>query len=721
MAAPIVFAITGGKGGVGKSVFAANFAITLGIETRTPVLLIDLDAKSCGDQNLITGLKPVKTVAEMLSYTGAINAQTIGSLCAKHASGMHFIGAVRSPDEMLSTDGDGITRLVENFGRVFPIMVLDIGSDLGPAQLAVLNQTTMVIVLTVPEILAVNQTYRAINDLTRASLPQEAIQVVINKANASGIPAQAIAQSLRRQVLGVIPQDDVTTTASLQRGAPFVLGQNRTPLLTSYFDLARTITTSGILQKLQAANRPSPNAVRVPAAAAATSASGSSVQDSRAPKPLDGRTILRMRIHQELIKAMDLKKGVTDTNGDPAKEKQLRDKTHQLISQIVDREAPNSTRSDRVQLVKEVLEEALGLGPLEDLLADETVTEVMVNGRDNIFVEKSGRLTKLEMSFTSNQQLRNIIERIVTPLGRRIDEKTPYVDARLKDGSRVHAIIEPLAIDGPALTIRKFAKKPIQFKNYLEWGSMTEPMVDFLRICVENGLNVIISGGTGSGKTTLLNVMSSFIPATERIITVEDAAELQLKQLHVVRLETRPANMEGTGAVTIRDLVKNTLRMRPDRIVVGECRGGEALDMLSAMNTGHDGSMTTVHANSPREAVARLETLCLMAGMDLPAKAIREQVAGAVDLIIQISRLSDGSRKVLSITEVVGMQGETVTLQEVFRFKEEGFDKNRKIIGQFQAMGLIPTFIEEFERKGVKVPRSIFTNTGGPTKKASGT
>ena len=471
-----------------------------------------------------------------------------------------------------------------------------------------------------------------------------------------------------------------------------------------------------MLKRLQSIQKP--NAAQFKKAETIVSSDDVSAQKSSV-KPLDSRTLLKLRIHSELIKALDLKKGLTDTNGDASKELALKQKTQQVISQLVDRESPNMSRTDRVQIVKEVLDEALALGPLEDLLADESVTEIMVNGRDTIFIEKGGKVQKSDVTFTSNLQLRNVIERIVTPLGRRIDEKTPYVDARLKDGSRVHAIIEPLSIDGPALTIRKFAKKPITTKNYIEWGSMTQSMVDFLKICVENGLNVIISGGTGSGKTTLLNVISGFIPATERIITVEDAAELQLNQTHVVRLETRPANMEGTGAVTIRDLVRNTLRMRPDRIVVGECRGGEALDMLSAMNTGHDGSMTTVHSNSPREAIGRLETLCMMAGMDLPAKAIREQIAGAVDLIIQISRLSDGSRKIISITEVVGMQGESVTLQEIFRFKEEGFDKNRKIMGQFQAMGLIPAFIEEFERRGVKIPRTLFTTNPSSTSPLS--
>jgi septum site-determining protein MinD len=415
---------------------------------------------------------------------------------------------------------------------------------------------------------------------------------------------------------------------------------------------------------------------------------------------------------------MDLKKDIMNSENDPAKAKELRARTQRTVSDLTDRLSPGLPRDDRARVIKETLDEALGLGPLEELLADPTVTEIMVNGCDMIYIEKSGKLTLSNITFTSNLQLRNVIERIVAPLGRRIDERTPYVDARLVDGSRVNAIIEPLSIDGPAVTIRKFPAERVTSVDYVQrFGSMTQAMMDFMKVCVEQGLNIIISGGTGSGKTTLLNVMSGFIPANERIVTVEDAAELQLKQEHVVRLETRPANLEGTGEVSIRDLIRNSLRMRPDRIIVGECRDGAALDMLSAMNTGHDGSMTTVHANTPREAIARLETLCLMAGMELPAKAIREQIAGAVDLIVQISRLSDGSRKLMSITEVVGIQGDTVTLQEVFRYKEEGFDKNRKIIGTFQAMGLIPTFIETFEQKGVSIPRNLFISADPGTVK----
>jgi len=496
---------------------------------------------------------------------------------------------------------------------------------------------------------------------------------------------------------------------------------------SAYHEIVRKLT-GGILQKLKTASRPKVTSVHKPAEAGQAAQIGGAVPSMMAPKRKGARkreihplTLLKMQVHSGLIKEMDLKKDLMNSEGDPNKARELKARTQKVISELTDRLSPGLPREDRARVIKETIDEALGLGPLEELLADPTVTEIMVNGCDMIYVEKSGKLTLSPVTFTSNLQLRNVIERIVSPLGRRIDERTPYVDARLPDGSRVNAIIEPLSIDGPAVTIRKFPQDRITEKDYVErFGSMTKQMVEFLKICVEQGLNIVISGGTGSGKTTLLNVMSSFIPVNERIVTVEDAAELQMKQEHVVRLETRPANLEGTGEVSIRDLIKNSLRMRPDRIVVGECRDGAALDMLAAMNTGHDGSMTTVHANTPREAIARLETLCLMAGMELPAKAIREQIAGAVDLIVQISRMSDGSRKLLSITEVVGMQSDTVTLAEIFRFKEEGFDKNRKIVGQFQALGLIPTFIEEFEQKGVSVPRNLFMSSEQVTLKPKG-
>lgn len=714
-----LIAVAGGKGGVGKSVFAANLASALMLELRTQVLLIDADAKSCGDQNVILGLRPTKTLAEVAQFTGSMTPQSLAQVLTMHSSGLAYIGAVRGPDETLAVNTDLFIKQLEFFSRNFKFIVVDLGTDLGEFQKALLREATALMLVTAPEILVVNQTQRMIHDLLTATYPMDMFQLVINKVSNLGVSPQAISQSLRLPVVGMIPNDEVTSLGSLQRGVPFVIAQNSTPVSMAYHEIVRKLT-GGILQNLKGLHKPAATAAKP-----STNTGGFTAgQSAPAQDGSDVKNALKLRIHNELIKAMDLKKGITETNNDPVKEAALRQKTLQSITQIIDRESPNHARDDRSKIIKEVLEEALGLGPLEDLLKDPAVTEIMVNGHKRIFIEKSGKIASSPVTFTSNLHLRNIIERIVTPLGRRIDEKTPYVDARLKDGSRVNAIIEPLSIDGPALTIRKFKKGGITSEKYLEFGSLTKPMMDFLKICVENGLNIVISGGTGSGKTSLLNMLSGFIPSHERVVTVEDAAELQLAQEHVVRLETRPANMEGTGAISIRDLVRNALRMRPDRIVVGECRDGAALDMLSAMNTGHDGSMTTTHANSPRECIARLETLCLMAGMDLPVRAIREQISGAVHLIVQISRLSDGSRKVLSVTEVCGMQGDTVTLQEIFRFKETGSDKNRKIIGQFQAMGLIPTFVEKLEAKGVIISRDIFSNdpkvTSPTTPKATG-
>lgn len=703
-----IICISGGKGGVGKSVFAANFALTILLESRSKVLLVDLDQNSAGDLNIITGIRPNKSVRDFVQYNGAINPTTLPALFNAHPSGMFYLSAVKSPDENLQTSADIFIKQLESASSLFDFIIVDIGCDFEDVQMAVLDNASACLLLSTPEILAVNQTRKIFNQFMAATMPTDLFSFVINKATPSALNPESLKQILGPNIIGQIPQDDVTNFAALQRSTPFVNPQARSPIVAAYFEVARRLLGSGKLQKMKASAR---------SLAKPPSLKGNETTDKFVDSKEDPRTLMKIRIHNALIIAMDLKKGITDTQGDANKEKNLYDKTRQSITQIIDKEYPGIDRNERSAIIKEVLDEALGLGPLEELLADDNVSEIMVNGPKQIFAERSGKLTLTSVTFTSNLQLRNVIERIVTPLGRRIDEKNPYVDARLKDGSRVNAVIEPIAIDGPSITIRKFAKKAVTPDDYIKWNSMTAGMIDFLRICVENGLNIIVSGGTGSGKTTLLNVLSSFIPTGERIITVEDAAELQLKQNHVVRLETKPANMEGTGAVSIRDLVKNTLRMRPDRIIVGECRGGEALDMLSAMNTGHDGSMTTVHSNSPREAISRLETLVMMAGMDLPARAIREQVAGAVDLIVQISRLSDGSRKILSITEVVGMQGETVTLQEIFRFKETGFDKNRKIIGQFQAMGLIPSFIEEFERKGIKIPRSLFTS--GPNTNSS--
>jgi len=367
----------------------------------------------------------------------------------------------------------------------------------------------------------------------------------------------------------------------------------------------------------------------------------------------------------------------------------------------------------RMQIFNEIIDEMTGFGPIQPLLDDPDVSEVMVNGPKKVFVEKNGKLTRSAITFDDDDHVARIIDRIILPLGRRVDADSPTVDARLPDGSRVNAVIRPVSIDGPCITIRKFKKDKLSIQQLIDYGSLNANMGDFIRACVLAHLNIVISGGTGSGKTTLLNVLSSFIPEGERIVTIEDAAELQLQQDHVLRLETKVANIDGRGAVSIRDLVRNSLRMRPDRIVVGECRGGEALDMLQAMNTGHDGSLTTLHANTPRDALSRLETMVLMSGMDLPLKVVRQQIASAVDLIIQQTRLKDGSRKVTAITEVVGMEGDTVVMTDVFKFEPTGVGENGKILGELRATGIRPNFGPKLEAAGFKLGAEIFMPPGG--------
>lgn len=423
----------------------------------------------------------------------------------------------------------------------------------------------------------------------------------------------------------------------------------------------------------------------------------------------------RKEVHRRLLEARELKRLDFESAAGAEARKLTERVAVQIIRDLEEEGKLESEKIDRRMLLKQVLDEALGLGPLEELLADDTISEIMVNRFDRVYVEKRGvGMTLAPVQFTSNEQVIHVIRRIVAPIGRRINEQTPLCDGRLADGSRINAVIPPLAVSGPSLTIRKFPKDRLWVDDLIKFGSMTPEMGKFLELAVRERLNIVISGGTGSGKTTLLNVVSSFCAHHERVVTVEDVSELKLPQDHVVTLEARPPNLEGEGAITIRDLVKNCLRMRPDRIVVGECRGGEALDMLQAMNTGHDGSLTTIHSNSPRDCVGRIETLVLMAGMDLPSRAIREQIASAVHLIVQQSRLSDGSRKVTYISEITGMESGVVTIQDIFLFQQTGFDEKGKVIGHHEATGNVPKFVHLLRRRGIEVDMQMFARKAPP-------
>ncbi|HVA26135.1 MAG TPA: CpaF family protein [Chloroflexota bacterium] len=425
-----------------------------------------------------------------------------------------------------------------------------------------------------------------------------------------------------------------------------------------------------------------------------------SVDERRAPA--DPFVDLKARIHERLIRELDVER----LAGQDAAA--IRGQVEEASRSLLAAEDVPMARQERLKLIAEIADEVLGLGPIQSLLDDASISEVMVNGPDQIYFERNGVLALSDRVFKDDGHILRVIEKIVAPLNRRIDERSPMVDARLPDGSRVNAIIPPLAIDGPTLTIRKFSKVPYQVDDLIRFRTLSAEIVEVLKACIMMRLNIIVSGGTGTGKTTLLNVLSSFIPPTERVITIEDPAELQLRQRHLVRLETRPANIEGEGQISQRELVRNALRMRPDRIVVGEVRGGEAFDMLQAMNTGHDGSLTTVHANTPRDALSRVENMVLMAGLDLPAKAIREQVASAINLIVHLTRMRDGSRRVTNVTEIVGMESQVVTMQDIFVFQARGLDDEGRILGSVLPTGLRPKFAERFEQYGIPLPASLF-------------
>ena len=696
-----IIAVIGGKGGVGKSQFAANLAYGLALEAKQKCLLMDFDRKACGDQMIITGLKPKKNLKDLSEFSGSIDPRTILPFITASPQKVAFVGM---PTDSISAEAinvDGLGKTLKAITNIYQTTVIDAGSELNELSLKALEYATLIFMVVSPDILAVNQSRRLYSELVTMLFPKDMIQVVLNQyQKGHPVSPEIVGKQLGKPVFASIPKDDQSCITALNKSSPALVVAKTGAFSRGVVECVRKLVQKNVLRSLEkiAKSKPTPKKEKV-------------------DKSFDGKAaganpwlMLKSRIHKSLVEEMDLKK---EDENDPKALLILREKTKKVVVDLLNKEDTKSVvngREEMNQIVKEILDEALALGPLEDLLSDKTVSEVMVNGPHMIFYEQSGKIKLSKVVFTNDRQVLNVIERIVAPIGRRIDEKTPYVDARLQDGSRVHAIIPPCALDGCTITIRKFPEHQLSYKDLVKFGSCTQEMADFLRIAIESARNTVVSGGTGSGKTTLINILGAFIPANERIITCEDSAELSLPQDHVVRLETRPATLEGDGAIDIRCLVKQTLRMRPDRIIVGECRGGETLDMLQAMNTGHEGSMTTVHSNSPRDACSRLEVLVQYAGAGLSPKAIKEMISSAVHMIVQQSRLDDGSRKVMNITELSGMQGDVITLQDIFYFKQEGMNKKGKIEGSYMATGFIPQFVEKLERKGYKIPRGIFTN-----------
>ena len=682
----VTVCVCAGAGGTGRTLVATNLAAALHQQRNGRTLLVDAHYPLPGDGPLHLGVDRAKSLADLTPIAARLTPELLESYLITSASGITVLPYVTSYLQHRLLTPDLIRTVLEVARVAFDTVVVDLPTEGTGALQTVLDQAdvTCVVVELSP---SGGLRARSTMDLLRAL--QFPLERVIGCANR--VTDERALGAERPTTLGglpiraVLPEDARAVRDAASRRQPIVIADPRHAISREIDRLGRDILTTSTRQL----------------------ATG-----ERASEADDAEGVIRklkLSLHARLVDEIDIKKADFDLARDAVRMQELRTRVEAKILTLLEEEGRHiRDRQLRRKIVKAVLDEALGLGPLEDLLNDPTITEIMVNKFDQIYVEKSGKLTLSDARFMNAEQVRGVIERIVAPLGRRIDEKVPMVDARLRDGSRVNAIIPPLALRGPAITIRKFSKKLLGTKELVEFGSLTSQMATLLEAAVKSRQNIVISGGTGSGKTTLLNVLSSFIPTDDRIITIEDAAELQLPQDHVVALETRPANIEGEGAITIRDLVRNALRMRPDRVVVGECRGGEALDMLQAMNTGHDGSLTTVHANTPRDALSRLETLALMSGLELPARAIRDQIASAIQLIVQQSRLQDGSRRVTHITALTGQEDGVFTTADIFVFQQLGLAPDGKVQGRFVPTGFVPPFVEGLARRGIKVPREIF-------------
>lgn len=707
------------KGGVGKTFVCVNLATALAMAGQR-VLLLDLDFQAQHDMARMLNLAPRHSLIDLLPEVEKTEeVEAIKKFVSPHSSGLDFLPAVMHSRQIGHISAENIKLIFKKIAGVYDYIIIDAGKAFSETLVTILDRSNAIFLVATPDVLAVYQIKWCIDMLQSLHFPLKMVKVILNRAESrGGVAWQEVREALSCEIFARIPSDGKAVGMALNRGVPCVIDSPKSPVTESFIKLASDLKRDDIyVQSTDVEKKRSTEQFEKPGKF--WEKFGISPQNAPTgtdvfAKEEDEVILLKKKIHEKLVARLHVEDMSPEALSDPAKNFELKEAAKKIVTNLLIEEkgAMISSHEERRRVVEEIVDEALGLGALEEFLADPDVTDIMCNGIDCIYIEKNGKLLLTNRKFVSEGQMRSIIDRIIAPLGRRVDESVPMVDARLPDGSRFNAIIPPLSLIGPMMTIRKFGVERLEAEDLLlKFHSFSKEMYDFLQACVVGRRNIIVSGGTGAGKTTLLNVISQFIPDDERIITIEDAAELRLKKSHWGRLESRPINVEGKGAVTIRELFVNTLRMRPDRIIIGECRGPEVLDMLQAMNTGHDGSLTTLHANSTRDALIRMGSMILLCGIELPVRAINEMIASAIDIIVHIARFSDGSRKITGITEVAGInhQDHQLDLRDVFVFEAKGKTEAGKILGDYIPTGYIPKCYETLESMGIKLDRSIFS------------
>jgi len=720
-----IISIFGTKGGVGRTFIATNLAVSLAQRLKDKkVLLLDMDLNLPGDMARLLNLEPKKALVNLTpewQKGNYVPSEVNEYIVHQPKSKVDLLPTILTPKEAIFLGEGFFPQVLNDLSKEYEFIVIDAGRAFNKILISIFEQTNLILLVVNPDILSVYQTKQAIDILQSLYFPIRMMRIILNRSESQGgVGWREVKTALPCEMIARLPSEGKVVGSALNRGIPVVLDSPRCRVSTALYKLVEELLNHPEIfishQELEAAFASHPAKEdkdlfkdTIFSLESISLRGGSTIpQKATYDDKIDD---LKRRVHRHIIQGLDVRQLDVLSSGDKARIEEVRQKTMQMINIALTKEAGTliSTREERERLIREIADEALGLGPLEDLIRDPDITDILVNNKNQIYIEKRGKLELTTKRFVSNQQVRQIIERIIAPLGRRVDESVPMVDARLADGSRVNAIIPPLSLSGPTLTIRKFGVERMKISDLINFGTLDPVMEEFLKACVLARKNIIVSGATGSGKTTVLNVLSEFIPDGERIVTIEDAAELKLHHQHWVRLEARPPNIEGKGAITTRDLFRNSLRMRPDRIIIGECRGSESLDMLQAMNTGHDGSMTTLHANSTQDVLARLDSLILMGGMEIPLRAIREMIASAIDVIVHTARLSDGTRKIIQVSEIMGMLDELhIGLSDLFIFKEISVDQQGKIHGKFQPTGNIPSFLDEIRIRKIPLSEDIF-------------